>query len=103
MAVHLGSFLAQRHAQKTLIVDQHPYLGHVALLLGMDGHSYNLHELLHNISRLDLMLLKSYVAHHSSGVDVLPSPDSLSETGRDRRPMPGGERSDLWPRFTTLF
>ena len=82
IAVHLGSFLARRQGQKTLIVDQHPSLGHVALLLGMDAHSYNLSELLQNISRLDPMLLKSYVAHHSSGVEVLPSPDRLGEGAR---------------------
>jgi pilus assembly protein CpaE len=79
IAVHLASFLARQQAQKTLIVDQHPCLGHVALLFGMDGQSYNFRELLQNISRLDLTLLKSYVAHHSSGADVLPSPDLLSE------------------------
>jgi pilus assembly protein CpaE len=79
IAVHLGSFLAQRQKQKTLILDQHPGLGHVALMFGMDGHSYNLSELLQNISRLDLMLLKSYVSHHSSGVELLASPDLLSE------------------------
>ena len=78
IAVHLANFLARRQGQRTLIVDQHPCLGHVALLFGIDGHSYNLYELLQNISRLDLMLLKSYVAYHSSGVEVLPSPDRLS-------------------------
>jgi pilus assembly protein CpaE len=80
VAVHLGTFLAKRHAQKVLIVDLHPHLGHVAMLLGMDSHSYTFHELLRNVARLDLTLLNSYVVHHSSGVDVLLSPDSLSET-----------------------
>ena len=79
LAVHLGSFLARRQGQRTLIVDQHPCLGHVALMFGIDGHRYNLYELLQNISRLDLMLLKSYVSYHSCGVEVLPSPDLLSE------------------------
>ncbi len=79
-AVHLGTFLARRHDQKVLIVDLHPHLGHVALLLGMGPHRYNFHELLRNVARLDLTLLNGYVAHHSSGVDVLLSPDSLSET-----------------------
>ena len=79
-AVHLGTFLAKRYAQKALIVDLHPHLGHVAMLLGMESHSYNFHELLRNVARLDLTLLNSYVAHHSSGVDVLLSPDSLGET-----------------------
>ena len=82
IAVHLASFLARRQGQRTLIVDQHPSLGHVALLFGIDGHSYNFYELLQNISRLDLMLLKSYVAYHSSGVEVLPSPDRFSESTR---------------------
>ncbi len=78
-AVHLATFLARRHAQKVLILDLHPHLGHVALLLGMGSHRYNFHELLRNVARLDLTLLNSYVAHHCSGVDVLLSPDSLSE------------------------
>ena len=82
IAVHLANFLALRQGQRTLIVDQHPALGHVALLFGIDGHSYHLYELLQNISRLDLMLLKSYVAYHSSGVEILPSPDRLSENLR---------------------
>ena len=90
IAVHLGSFLAQRQGQKTLIVDQHPCLGHVALLLGMDGHSYHLGELLQNIARLDPVLLKSYVAHHASGADVLPSPDWVNE--------PGPIEADAWKR-----
>jgi pilus assembly protein CpaE len=80
VAVHLGTFLARRHAQKVLLADLHPHLGHVAMLLGMDSRSYNFHELLRNVSRLDLSLLSSYVVHHSSGVDVLLSPDTLGET-----------------------
>ena len=36
IAVHLGTFLAQRHSQKTLLLDRHPYLGHVAMLLGLE-------------------------------------------------------------------
>jgi len=79
IAVHLGSSLARRQGQKTLIVDQHTGLGHVALMLGIDGHRYNFMELLQNISRLDLMLLNSYVSHHGSGLEVLASPDLLSE------------------------
>jgi pilus assembly protein CpaE len=81
LVVHLGSFLARRHAQKTVIIDRHPQLGHVATSLGLDSHSYNFYELLKNISRLDLTLLNSYVAHHSSGADVLPSPPALTEIG----------------------
>jgi pilus assembly protein CpaE len=46
----------------------------------MSSHRYNFHELLRNVARLDLTLLNSYVAHHPSGVDVLLSPDSLSDS-----------------------
>ena len=78
IAVHLGTFLAKRQSQKTLIVDRHLQLGHVAMMLGMDSHGYNFLDLVGDIARLDLSLLNSYVAHHASGLDVLPSPDSLS-------------------------
>jgi len=87
IAVHLGTFLARCQHQKTLIVDQHPCLGHVAMLLGMDAHSYNFHDLLGNITRLDLALLKGYVAHHASGLDVIPSSDSLEP----KPPVPADE------------
>ncbi len=80
IAVHLGSLLAQR--RKTLIMDQHPCLGHVGLSFGLDEPSCNLYGLLQNISRLDAMLLKSYVTHHCSGADVLPSPGTLSDPAR---------------------
>ncbi len=60
-------------------MDLHPHLGHVATSLGMDSHSYTFHELLRNVARLDPTLLNSYVGHHSSGADVLPSPASLSQ------------------------
>jgi pilus assembly protein CpaE len=79
IAVHLGTFLAKRQGQKSLIIDQHPHLGHVAMLMGMDSHSYHFHDLLCNIDRLDPTLLSSYVAHHASGADVLPSSDSLEQ------------------------
>ena len=89
IAVHMASFLARRQGQKTLIVDQHPCLGHVALWFGMDGHSYSFYDLLQNISRLDQTLLQGYVAHHSSGADVLRSPDLLSESVRIERDVLG--------------
>lgn len=79
LAVHLGTFLARRQSQKTLIIDHHLQLGHVAMLLGMDSHGYGFLDLVGNIARLDRTLLNSYVAHHASGLDVLPSPDSLNQ------------------------
>lgn len=79
IAVHLGTFLARRQSRKTLIIDHHLQLGHVAMMLGMDSYDYGLLDLVGNIDRLDRTLLNGYVAHHASGVDVLPSADSLSQ------------------------
>jgi pilus assembly protein CpaE len=78
LSVHLGSFLARCHGKKTLIVDQHQHLGHVALYLGHDTPSYDFYELVRNVARLDQTLVSGFVAHHSSGVDVLPAPAVLN-------------------------
>jgi len=78
LAVHLGSFLAQAFSKKTLIVDQHQHLGHVALYLGHDAPTYDFFELVRNVTRLDPTLVAGFVAHHSSGVDVLPAPGMLN-------------------------
>ena len=78
LAVHVGSFLARSFGKKTLIVDQHQHLGHVALYLGHDSPSYDFYELVRNVGRLDQTLLASFVVHHVSGVDVLPAPGALN-------------------------
>lgn len=78
LAVHLGSFLARAFSKKVLIVDEHQHLGHVALYLGQDHPSYDFFELVRNVDRLDKTLLESFVIHHSSGVDILPSPTIMN-------------------------
>ena len=78
LAVHLGSYLARLHGKKTLIVDPHQHLGHVALYLGQDSPSYDFYELVRNVARLDQALLAGFVAHHVSGVDILPGPSILN-------------------------
>ncbi|HEY5176890.1 MAG TPA: AAA family ATPase [Terriglobales bacterium] len=78
LAVHLGSYLASPYGKKTLIVDQHQHLGHVALYLGQDTLSYDFYELVRNVARLDQTLLAGFVAHHASGVDILPGPCALN-------------------------
>ncbi len=62
-----------------MVVDQHPQLGHVALLLGLDAPAYHFYEAVLSIERLDAALLNSLVTHHSSGVDVLASPPALDK------------------------
>jgi pilus assembly protein CpaE len=78
LAVHLATFLSRPFGKKVLIVDQHRQLGHVGIYLGQDGASYDFYELVRNIGGLDQTLLSSFVTHHSSGIDILPSPSVLN-------------------------
>ncbi len=80
LAVHLATFLAKLHGKRVLIVDQHRHLGHVALCLGLDAPTYTFYEAVRNVSRLDNELLSSFVAHHSSGIDVLSSPANWDDS-----------------------
>ena len=80
LAVHLGCFLVRQYGKKTLILDEHRRLGHVSLYLGEDKASYHFYELVRNIARLDETLLQSFVMHHSSCLDILPSPDVFDES-----------------------
>jgi pilus assembly protein CpaE len=75
LAVHLAAHLAIAHGRKTLIIDHKHQLGHIALYLGLKDTRYHFEELLQNVDRLDADLLSGYVLHHSSGLDVLASPD----------------------------
>ena len=78
LAVHLAMFLCHPFGRKVLLVDQHRQLGHAGLYLGLDGTtSYDFYELVRNVERLDRTLLGSFVTHHSSGLDLLPSPNGL--------------------------
>lgn len=76
LAVHLAIYLAQCHKKRVLLIDQHPELGHVCVYLGLDGSNYHFHEVIRNIHRLDSELLHGFVAKHSSGLEVLSSPDT---------------------------
>ena len=75
LAVHVALYLVQCHHKKVLLIDNHPQLGHVCVYLGIDGSRHNFHELVRNLSRLDSELLRGYIATHSSGLEVLSSPD----------------------------
>jgi len=76
LAVHMAMYLVQVHKKKTLLIDHHPELGHVCVYLGIDGSRCNYQEVVSNVSRLDSELLKGYLAKHSSGLEVLSSPDT---------------------------
>ena len=75
LTVHLATYLARYFSKKVLLIDNHASLGHVCLYLGLDGTHHHFHELVRNIARLDQDLLRGFIATHSSGLDVLSSPD----------------------------
>jgi pilus assembly protein CpaE len=75
LAVHLAMYLVRGMGKKVLLIDNHAQLGHVVLYLGMDGSNHHFYDLVQNVSRLDQELLGGFIATHSSGLDVLSSPD----------------------------
>jgi pilus assembly protein CpaE len=79
LALQLAISLVATHKKKVLLIDNHRDLGHVCLYLGMDGTRYHFDELMRNVRRLDSDLLHGFVATHSSGLDVLSSPDLHDE------------------------
>jgi len=94
LAVHLAMYLVQAHSKKTLLIDNHAQLGHACVYLGIDGSRHNFHELVRNLSRLDSELLRGYIATHSSGLEVLSSPDTC-ENHRATDPEQMGQTLDF--------
>jgi pilus assembly protein CpaE len=76
LACNIATMAAQSGV-KTLLIDQHPDLGDVSVYLSLGPHQYHFFELVHNIHRLDSELLEGFLVKHSSGLHVLPAPDSL--------------------------
>jgi pilus assembly protein CpaE len=75
LAVHLAVYLVQVCQKRVLLIDNHAELGHVSVYLGIDGSRYHFNEVVRNVSRLDSELLQGFVAKHTSGLEVLSSPD----------------------------
>ena len=80
LAVHLALYLVECHQKRTLLIDNHPELGHACVYLGIDGTRFHFHELVRNVTRLDSELLRGFTAKHSSGLEVLSSPDVCGGT-----------------------
>lgn len=76
IAVTLAYFLVRQQKKKVLLIDNHPEFGHVCLYLGLDGTRYHFDELIRNVNRLDSTLLRGFIAKHSSGLEVLSSPET---------------------------
>src|SRR5258707_1269828 len=77
LALHLALELAQGGKRKCLLVDQHPALGDASLYLGTGRHQYSFFELASNGDRLDEELLRGFLLHHNSGLDLLDSPETV--------------------------
>ena len=75
LAVHLAMYLVQSHNKRVLLIDHHEELGHCCVYLGVDGSRSPYSEVVRSVGRLDSELLSGYVVKHSSGLEVLSSPD----------------------------
>ena len=86
VVTQLGAVLASSFSKRTLIIDLHPDFGDAALYLGVTRHRYHFFELMENTDRLDAELLQSFLARHSSGVELIPAPEG---NDNPRRILPG--------------
>ncbi|MBV9342012.1 MAG: hypothetical protein JO159_14140, partial [Acidobacteria bacterium] len=86
LVTQLGALLANTFSKRTLLVDLHPDFGDAALYLGLTKYRYHFFELVENTERLDGELLQSFLAHHSSGLELIPAPEGADVP---RRILPG--------------
>src|SRR5215469_9668711 len=86
LVTQLGALLASSFGKKTLIVDLHADFGDAALYLGLTKYRYHFFELVENNDRLDAELLASFLARHSSGLELIPAPEG---NDTQRRILPG--------------
>jgi len=75
LAVHLAIHIVNL-GKKTLLIDYHNSLGDVGLHLGLKQAEYCFDDVVRSAERLDTDLLKGFVSHHNSGLDVITSPES---------------------------
>jgi len=86
LVTQLGALLANSCGKKTLVVDLHADFGDAALYLGLTKYRYHFFELVENNDRLDAELLQSFLARHSSGLELIPAPEG---NDTQRRILPG--------------
>ncbi len=94
VATHLGALLAKPLGRRALLVDLHRTCGEAALFLGLTKYQYHFYDLVESVDRLDRELLGGYVVHHSTGLDLLPSPE-LNEPERRLIPEAVGQVIDF--------
>ena len=81
LAVNCGVELARLTKQPTIIIELNPFLGEVALFLGVRPR-FTLLDAADNLHRLDTEFLRELVATHSSGLDILAGSDTVDRPNR---------------------
>jgi len=78
VATNLAINLQKILEEDVLLIDGKHLFGHIALYLNLlTGNSMT--DLISQVGALDERLIKQVVVRHSSGIDVLPSPNSLAD------------------------
>ncbi len=78
-AVNLGCVLAEKTTNSVALLDLDLALGDTEVFLDSIP-DYTLADVVQNVSRLDVQLLKRSLTKHSSGLHLLPRPVDLHET-----------------------
>ena len=73
VAVNLAMELSLADPGNVVLMDLREPLGEVPLFLDLE-YSYTLGDLIDNVARLDATYVRSVMARHALGLDVLPSP-----------------------------
>ena len=83
LAVNCGVELARLTKKPTIIIDLNPFLGEVALFLGVRPR-FTLLDAADNLHRLDAEFLRELVVKHTSGLDILAGSDTVDRpNGQD--------------------
>jgi pilus assembly protein CpaE len=85
LAVNCAAELARVSKRPTIIVDLNPFMGEVALFLGVRPR-FTLLDALDNLHRLDDDFLRELVATHKSGLDILAGSDAMDRPGKQEAP-----------------
>ena len=85
LAVNCAAELARVSKRPTIIVDLNPFMGEVALFLGVRPR-FTLLDAVDNLHRLDDEFLRELVATHKSGLDILAGSDAIDRPSKQDGP-----------------
>ena len=85
LAVNTAIDIARTSGRPTLIIDLHPYLGEVALFLGVRPR-FTVVDAIDNLHRLDADFLRELVMRHKSGLDILAGSELVDRPGPQDAP-----------------